>query len=129
MIIDLKTKRIPNSLCLFGIITGLFFSYASGRESMLLEGIKGILIAFVLLIGIYAVNAIGAGDVKLMCAIGAFVGRKIVNIICYSMVSGAIVGIMAFIRHKKIFGLRICFGVPIFMGVVWYFLKGGFLEL
>lgn len=67
---DLKTDRIPNGFILLGIIIGIAGSVLSGR------GISGILasvvLAFLLMYPLYAIGALGAGDVKLFLMIGSF---------------------------------------------------------
>ena len=73
-IFDIRSRRIPNWLNLTGIILGF------GLNALLaypfpLEGVKhagvGMLFAFAVYFVLYLIHAMGAGDVKLMAAIGA----------------------------------------------------------
>ena len=100
---DVRYRRIPNWLNLTGVILGLVlnsFIYPSGTGSVfgfqgLLFGLKGLLLAFVVYVVLYAIRAMGAGDVKLMAAIGAIVGWE--NWFGIFVVTAVIGGIMAII--------------------------------
>src|SRR5579871_3531434 len=71
---DLRRRRIPNWLAGAGLVFGLglnsFLYEAPGLRLALL----GMGLALVIYVPIYALHGIGAGDVKLMAAIGAIVG-------------------------------------------------------
>jgi prepilin peptidase CpaA len=71
---DLLTKRIPNWLTFPAMALGLaaqlwFFSWAG-----LLDGTLGLALGCALFFPIYAFGYMGAGDVKLLMAIGAWIG-------------------------------------------------------
>ena len=74
-IYDVRYRRIPNWLTLAGVLVGL------GLNSFLYQGwpglrfaLVGLGIAFGVYFVLYALRAMGAGDVKLMAAIGSMVG-------------------------------------------------------
>jgi prepilin peptidase CpaA len=71
---DLRSRRIPNWLTLSGVCAGLLLNwYLSGLPG-LWTGFKGLLLGFGVYFILYALRAMGAGDVKLMAAVGAIVG-------------------------------------------------------
>ena len=81
---DVRSRRIPNQLVLAGIVAGLalqatvtpgagLFSEPFGALG-LLKGAAGMVIGLLLLLPMYALGAMGAGDVKLMAMIGTFLG-------------------------------------------------------
>ena len=81
---DVRSRRIPNRLVLAGMLAGLalqatvtpgagLFSEPFGALGILKAG-AGMLLGLVLLLPMYALGAMGAGDVKLMAMLGAFLG-------------------------------------------------------
>lgn len=73
---DLRYRRIPNWISLSGVVLGfgcntLLFSSAGVRGAAL-----GLLCAAVVYVPLYLVRGMGAGDVKLMAAVGAIAGPK-----------------------------------------------------
>jgi prepilin peptidase CpaA len=80
-ITDLVRHKIPNAISLGGIAAGFVCQgWFMGSEG-LLNGFLGLLVGFALLIPLYALRAMAAGDVKLMAMVGTFVGPK-VALIC-----------------------------------------------
>jgi len=69
---DIQARRIPNGLCAAGIAAGLagHFWYGGGPGLWSLAGIAAALPLLLL----YAVRAFGAGDIKLLMAVGALMG-------------------------------------------------------
>jgi prepilin peptidase CpaA len=73
-IFDIRYRRIPNWLVLAGLIVGLSWNvYASGWSG-LLRALEGLGLGFVLYFPLYMIRARGAGDVKLLAAVGAVTG-------------------------------------------------------
>jgi len=71
---DLRTRRIPNWLTLSGVLAGLAMnSFLYGFDG-LKRSLAGLCLAFGVYIVMYALRAMGAGDVKLMAGVGAIVG-------------------------------------------------------
>ena len=82
---DLRARRIPNGLCAAGITAGLI-GHGWHGAGPLLWSLAGIAAALPLLL-LYAVRAFGAGDIKLLMAVGAlsgpaFVGWTLAGAIC-----------------------------------------------
>jgi prepilin peptidase CpaA len=73
-VFDIRSRRIPNWLTLSGIVLG-FALNALLAYPFPLDGVKhaglGMLFAFAVYFVLYLIHAMGAGDVKLMAAIGA----------------------------------------------------------
>jgi prepilin peptidase CpaA len=102
-IIDVQQHRIPNRLTYPGIICGfavrgLFFGLkglATAAAGCLLAG--GIMFLF------YVVRAMGAGDVKLMAALCAFVGpHDAVGVLLATAIFGGVLGIAYAIYRRRI---------------------------
>lgn len=71
---DLRHHRIPNVVSIGGAFAGLIFNtYAFGGTGAL-TALAGIGIGLILFLPFYMLGGMGAGDVKLMGAVGAFLG-------------------------------------------------------
>ncbi|MCO5143535.1 MAG: A24 family peptidase [Oligoflexia bacterium] len=93
---DLLTKRIPNwwtfPMMVVGIVAQILVYGFLGLGHALL----GIGFGFILFFPIYAFGYMGAGDVKLLMAVGAFVGWKLVLVA--AIISIIVGGIFALIE-------------------------------
>ena len=73
---DLKYQKIPNLLNFSLAGTAIVFhTISSGLEGLLFSG-GGLLLGIALFLPFYAFGGMGAGDAKLMGAVGAVVGAK-----------------------------------------------------
>src|SRR5258708_8116772 len=73
---DLRWRRIPNWLVLAGMISGIGLnSFLLEREGLVLA-LEGLGLAMLVYFPMYLLRAMGAGDVKLMMAVGAMVGWR-----------------------------------------------------
>ena len=73
-IIDARQRRIPNWLSFGLLLGGLGRATASGGAGGLEHALLGMLAGGTLPLALYALSALGGGDVKLLAAIGAWVG-------------------------------------------------------
>src|SRR3954453_18450483 len=89
--IDLGSRRIPNwltfSLVIGGIVQSLVFGATTSPGASLLGLLVGFSIPFVL----FAMGALGGGDVKLLAGVGAWLGPIIIIKI---FLAAAIVGMV-----------------------------------
>jgi len=85
---DLRSRRIPNALSLAGILVGVGLNLANAGLPGGLQSAAGFGVAIVLLLPAFAVGGIGGGDVKMMGALGAMLGTRL-------LVAGLICGMMA----------------------------------
>ncbi len=70
---DVNTGRIPNQLTMTGLAAAVILRAPLGLD-ILLQGLGGLGIALGLGLVFYVLRAIGGGDVKLLAAVGAFLG-------------------------------------------------------
>jgi prepilin peptidase CpaA len=71
---DLRARRIPNWLTLCIAISGLFQSFLPHHAVSPTHSIAGLAVGFALPLVLFILNAIGGGDVKLLAAVGAWIG-------------------------------------------------------
>jgi prepilin peptidase CpaA len=72
---DLRTRRIPNRLVLLLAVSGLVFSTAlDPLLPGLWNGLRGLAVGLALWLPLYLLGWLGAGDVKLFAAAGAWLG-------------------------------------------------------
>lgn len=90
--VDIRKQRIPNRLCSLIVLIGLVANSLLIPDRGFFYSMVGICAGFLPLFFLHILTGLGAGDVKLMAAIGSVVGAKSVLIIfCYSFVmSGGI---------------------------------------
>lgn len=70
---DIKERRIPNWVILFGLIGGIVFSALQGSTHLIFS-IAGFCLGIIALLIPFALSWMGAGDVKLFAAVGALLG-------------------------------------------------------
>lgn len=71
---DWKQRRIPNRLVFPSITFALLYQWLSPFDLGIASASLGLAVGFAMLLPLYALRAMGAGDVKLMAVVGAFVG-------------------------------------------------------
>jgi prepilin peptidase CpaA len=109
---DLKGRRIPNWLTYPGILLGFVFRGALlgwlGWKGGLATALAGCLLAGGIMFLFFMVRAMGAGDVKIMAAIGAFVGpRDAVTVLLATAICGGVLAIAyALYRRRMISTLK-----------------------
>jgi len=93
-ITDLAGQRIPNWLTMPSTVLALCLHSVDGGMPEVFLGLGGWLAGFAMLIPFYAKGGMGAGDVKLMAAIGAFTGPYRVFIVAlYTGIFGGVYAI------------------------------------
>jgi len=98
--IDLRQHRIPNWLNLITIILGLTFQFIFFQGSGLLNGLGGFAVGFISFIPLYALRAMGAGDVKLMAAIGCFLTpMQTLEAVLATIIVGGFLGVIVLIAR------------------------------
>jgi leader peptidase (prepilin peptidase)/N-methyltransferase len=135
--VDFDFMIIPDRVTLGGIVAGIVFASLvpelHGEERMVMgfrAALLGASVGWLILwsvarIGtfVFRKEAMGMGDVKLLAAIGAFLGwRAVVFSLMVSAMFGSIVGISLVVMKKKAMQSRIPFGPYLALAaLVWMF--------
>jgi prepilin peptidase CpaA len=91
---DVRTRRIPNYLTLGTAVAGLAYNFMSHGLSGLGDGFLGMLLGFACLILPYLLGGMGAGDVKALAALGAWLGPKLTLLLfCYMGIAGGVIAV------------------------------------
>jgi prepilin peptidase CpaA len=101
-VIDLRSRRIPNQLTAAMAILGLALAVTQTSGVSVGASLAGILLGLLLMMPGYALGATGAGDVKLMAAVGAIVGPSLVfsAFVCTSIAGGVLAVAVALKRRR-----------------------------
>jgi prepilin peptidase CpaA len=92
---DLRARRIPNWLCATGFLCGFalqtaLFQWPGARDAALGTGL-----ALLIYVPLFALRAVGGGDVKLMAAVGSITGPK--GWIAIFLITALVGGVMALV--------------------------------
>jgi len=101
---DLQSRRIPNALTVPALIVGCLAQAANGGWSGLGLALLGIAVGAALTIVPFFVGALGAGDVKLMAALGAFFGPLAILVV--SLAASLVAGVAAVVVAARAGQLR-----------------------
>jgi prepilin peptidase CpaA len=101
--IDLKSRRIPNELTATMAIAGLAFAASGVSGLSIAAALGGMVLGLLLMMPGYLLGATGAGDVKLMAAVGAIVGPPLVlsAFVC-TAIAGGVLAVVVAMRRKRL---------------------------
>jgi prepilin peptidase CpaA len=94
-IVDVGTRRIPNVLTFGAAIGGFVIQVLSGGLDGALAAAGGWLVGALLFLPFFALGGMGAGDLKLLAALGAWLGpRETLWLAVYSALAGGALGVI-----------------------------------
>lgn len=100
---DVRSFRIPNALTVPGMLLGLLIGAVDSPNawSGLLDSMAGLAVALVCLMPLHAFRVMGAGDVKLMAAAGAFLGfPDVLPAIFFVVATGGVLAVGYIVVHR-----------------------------
>lgn len=119
---DLRQRKIYNYVVIPGALAGLALYTITGGTAGLLLGLKGLGLGFGLLLIPFALGGFGAGDVKLLGAIGALKGSVFVfKVFLGAGLAGGVLAILVLVKQKRLLSTfkRIGFSMYVFFGSVF----------
>jgi prepilin peptidase CpaA len=102
-LLDWRSRRIPNWLTVSGLLSGVVVHALIAGWHGTLFALEGAGLALILLLPLVALRALGAGDWKLMGAVGAFVGwRMFLFVLLGSILASGIMAIVQVYRTGRV---------------------------
>jgi prepilin peptidase CpaA len=97
---DLRSSRIPNWLTLGAVASGVaYHAFAPSGGGAAAAGF-GLLAGLLVFFPFFALGALGAGDVKLMAALGSWLGwLPVVYVALYGAIAGGVLAIIVSMWH------------------------------
>jgi prepilin peptidase CpaA len=102
-VIDWRQRRIPNWVTFSIILSGLVQSVTGHAATTPLDSVLGLLAGTGLTVLMYAIGALGGGDVKLLAGVGAWFGPQAVLVLfCVEAIIGAILALAQAAAQGKV---------------------------
>jgi prepilin peptidase CpaA len=97
---DLRTRRIPNALTFSAIVAALVFHAVTGGLNAAGWSLVGCFLGALLFFPMFALRGMGAGDVKLLAAVGAWLGPSQVAVAALATsIAGGVIAIVVALGH------------------------------
>lgn len=99
---DIRTQRIPNVLTLSAAVAAIVFHAATAGWIGAGTSVSGWIVGTLLFFPLFAVRGMGAGDVKLLAAFGAWLGpRDVLYVAAATALLGALFALVLVVaRHR-----------------------------
>lgn len=92
---DFHEYRIKNNLIVTGTVFGIVLNTFLFAETGFLDSLTGLGFGLLLLLPLYLLRIMGAGDVKLLAMVGAFVGQDdIFGVFLYTLIAGGLLALI-----------------------------------
>ena len=100
---DIRTHRIPNQLTYCGIASGILFrTWFSGWHGMGQALLGGLAVGGAFLL-FFLVQGLGAGDVKLMTAVGSWAGlQQSLAILLATALAGGVLAVAYMVYYRRV---------------------------
>jgi prepilin peptidase CpaA len=102
-VVDIRTRRIPNELNAAIACIGLGFAVTGVSGLTVWASIGGLALGLALMMPGHLLGATGAGDVKLMAAVGSVVGpATVVSAFVFTAVAGGVLAVAVAARRRQL---------------------------
>lgn len=103
---DLATRKIPNRLAYTGLGLAILCQTVLSSGEGLWVSLQGMGVGLAMFLPLYFLRAMGAGDVKLMAMVGAFVGPQlIIGATLITLIVGGVMAVMATLMKREFWRL------------------------
>jgi prepilin peptidase CpaA len=98
---DVSTSRIPNKLTFPTAALAILYHALAPSGAGLSHAALGLLVGLLVFLPLFALGAMGAGDVKLMAAVGAWIGAtSIIYVALYGSIAGGVFAVIVALRRR-----------------------------
>lgn len=102
-VVDWRHRRIPNWLTASVLLAGIALNVWRGGLAGGALALAGALLGLAILLPFYAIHAMGAGDVKLLAALGAVLGPQVlVSVAVYAALAGGVISMLMLARDGRL---------------------------
>ena len=100
---DVRARRVPNWISLGLVISGLLLSCSSWGHISVSQAVLGLALGFAIGLSLHVFGAIGAGDVKLLAGVGAWIGvLEVLAAFAGAAVIGMLIALVMSIRQGRL---------------------------
>ena len=147
---DILYHRIPNGLIFMGLILGLICQISSSGLFGFLLFCAGVILPVMILGSLFYFRMMGAGDIKLLCVAGSFLG-PVTGLLCifYTFLIGGILSAVLLLKRRNLVrrivyfqnyvtqylqtkqwspymnkqdrDSHLCFSIPVFLSLLFHF--------
>jgi len=102
-VVDIRTRRVPNWLTFGAAAFGIAMATVRPDGVGVAGAFEGLLVGLLLMLPGHVIGKTGAGDVKLLAALGTLLGPKaIVMAFLYSAVAGGGLAVLVAIQRRRL---------------------------
>lgn len=102
-VVDLRTRRVPNWLTFGTAALGITMAMTHLDGVGVAGAIEGLLVGLLLMLPGHVIGRTGAGDVKLLAALGTLLGpRSIAMAFLYTAVAGGGIAVLVAMRRRRL---------------------------
>lgn len=102
-IVDVRSRRIPNWLTASLVLSGLVLNVWRFGPSGAVLALAGVALGLAILLPLYAMHAMGAGDVKLLAGLGAVLGPQVlISVAIYGALAGGLISAIMLARSGRL---------------------------
>jgi len=117
---DVKSRRIPNSIVLWGAGAALVWAHSPAGIGLSLSLLGG-MVAFITFLVLHGWGWVGAGDVKLAGATGLYFSPSHALMLCLTiLIAGGVVALMWRFKFHVTRPVAVPYGVAIALGTAWH---------
>jgi len=109
VVVDMRALRLPSWLTVGGVVLGLVLSLVPdvGPGPVFFKALGGAATGLAVLLPLYVMRFMGGGDLKLMAAVGAFVGPiNVLLVVPLTFIAGGLFALAWAVWHHSLSSLR-----------------------